>query len=165
MALRVLPRSFYARPTVEVARDLLGQLLECNGRRGRIVEVEAYLAEGDEAAHVYRGMTPRTRVLFGPPGHAYVYFVYGMHCCLNVVAEPEGTAGCVLIRGVEGWGDGPGKVTRALGIGLEMNGCDLLRGPVRVLRGEAPAREAVVVTPRIGIRRSAELMLRFKLEG
>lgn len=141
----------------------MGQVLECNGRRGRIVEVEAYLPEGDEAAHAYRGVTPRTRILFGAPGHAYVYLIYGMYCCLNVVAEAEGIAGCVLIRGVEGVGDGPGKVTRAMGIGLEMNGCDLLRGPVRVLRGGGGG--AVEVTRRIGIRRSSELMLRFKLEG
>lgn len=165
MALRVLPRSFYSRPTVEVARDLLGHILDHQGKRGRIVEVEAYLGEGDEAAHSARGLTPRTRVLFGPPGHAYVYFIYGMHHCLNVVAEPEGTAGCVLIRAVEGWGDGPGKLTRALGIGLELNGCDLTKGPLRILEWPHPRNEAVEVTPRIGIRRSAELMLRFKLEG
>lgn len=165
MALRVLPRSFYSRPTVEVARDLLGHILDYEGKRGRIVEVEAYLGEGDEAAHSARGLTPRTRVLFGPPGHAYVYFIYGMHHCLNVVAEPEGTAGCVLIRAVEGWGDGPGKLTRALGIGLELNGCDLLKGPLRILESPHPLKEALEVTPRIGIRRSAELMLRFRLEG
>jgi DNA-3-methyladenine glycosylase len=165
MALRVLPRSFYSRPTVEVARDLLGQVLDFDGKRGRILEVEAYLQEGDEAAHAARGMTPRTRVLFGPPGHAYVYFVYGMHCCLNVVAEPEGTAGCVLVRHVEGWGDGPGKLTRALGIGLEMNGADLVRGPLRILSSVQKLEAPVVVTPRIGIRRSAELMLRFAVEA
>ncbi len=164
MALRVLPRSFYSRPTVEVARDLLGQVLECRGRRGRILEVEAYLGEGDEAAHSARGLTPRTKVLFGPPGHAYVYFIYGMHCCLNVVAEPEGTAGCVLIRSVEGWGDGPGKLTRAMGIGLELNGADLLTGPLRILASAHALKETVTVTPRIGIRRSAELLLRFALE-
>lgn len=150
---------------MEVARDLLGHILDHEGKRGRIVEVEAYLGEGDEAAHSARGLTPRTRVLFGPPGHAYVYFIYGMHHCLNVVAEPEGTAGCVLIRAVEGWGDGPGKLTRALGIGLELNGCDLTKGPLRILERPHPRKEAVEVTPRIGIRRSAELMLRFKLEG
>lgn len=165
MALRVLPRSFYSRPTVEVARDLLGQVLECEGRRGRILEVEAYLPEEDEAAHAWRGLTPRTRVLFGEPGHAYVYLIYGMHYCLNVVAEPEGTAGCVLIRAVEGWGDGPGKLTRAMGIGLEMNGADLVKGPLRILASPEEARGAVEVTPRIGIRRSAELMLRFRLEA
>lgn len=165
MPLRVLPRRFYARSPVEVARDLLGQILDCEGRQGRILEVEAYLGEGDEAAHSHRGVTKRTQVIFGPPGRAYVYFIYGMYYCLNVVTEPEGKAGCVLIRAVEGQGNGPGKLTRALGITLEHNGCDLVRGPIRILRAEGPVVGAVEVTPRIGIRRSAELLLRFVLRG
>lgn len=155
----ILPRAFYARPTVEVARDLLGKRLVMSGRAGRILEVEAYLAEGDEAAHVWRGRTPRTEVLFGPPGHAYVFLNYGVHYCLNVVAEPEGTAGCVLIRAVEGVGDGPGKLTRALGITLAQNGADLTRGALTIR--DAPEVRAIEVTPRIGIRRSADLPLRF----
>ncbi len=159
MAGRILTRSFYARPTVAVARELLGCVLEYNGRGGRIVEVEAYLPEGDEAAHAWRGRTMRTEVLFGEPGHAYVFVNYGIHCCLNVVVEPEGTPGCVLIRHVEGLGDGPGKLTRAAGITIEQNGCDLTRGPIAIRSGTAPA--AIVVTPRIGIRRSADLPLRF----
>lgn len=105
----ILPRAFYARPTVEVARDLLGKRLSMNGRGGRILEVEAYVAGGDEAAHFFHGRTPRTEVLFGPPGFAYVFLNYGVHYCLNVVAEREGTPGCVLIRSVEGAGDGPGS--------------------------------------------------------
>lgn len=155
-----LNRSFFERDTVTVARDLLGCRLTNQGRGGRIVEVEAYLGQGDEAAHAFRGVTPRTRVLFGPPGHAYVYLVYGMHYCLNVVAEPRGIAGCVLIRGVEGIGAGPGRVTRALGITLADYGRDLTRGLLRIepRAGEAPEIE---VTPRIGIRRSADLPLRF----
>jgi DNA-3-methyladenine glycosylase len=164
MKARVLPRSFYARPTVEVARSLLGQRLEFRGRGGRILEVEAYLPEGDEAAHAWRGRTARTEVLFGPPGHAYVFLAYGMHCCLNVVAEPEGVPGCVLIRAVEGIGDGPGKLTRALGITLEQNGWDLVSSPLRILHEPPPAHESITVTPRIGIRRSAQLPLRFVLE-
>jgi DNA-3-methyladenine glycosylase len=156
---QMLPRSFYARPTVEVARGLLGCVLEFNGRCGRIVEVEAYLPEGDEAAHAWRGRTSRTEVLFGEPGHAYVFLNYGVHYCLNVVAEPAGTPGCVLIRGVEGLGGGPGKLTRAAGITLAQNGCDLTRGPLVIRQGPAP-RE-ILATQRIGIRRSAELMLRF----
>lgn len=165
MAARVLPRSFYARPTAEVARGLLGQHLEFRGRGGRIVEVEAYLPEGDEAAHAWRGRTERTEVLFGPPGRAYVFLAYGMHCCLNAVAEPEGIPGCVLIRAVEGWGGGPGKLTRALGITLEQNGWDLLSSPLRILAAPAPRRESITVRPRIGIRRSAHLPLRFVLES
>jgi DNA-3-methyladenine glycosylase len=156
---RVLRRAFYARPTVEVARALLGCVLELNGRGGRIVEVEAYLPAGDEAAHSFRGRTARTEVLFGPPGKAYVFLNYGMYHCLNVVAEPAGTPGCVLIRGVEGIGDGPGKLTRALGITLDHYGCDLTRGPLLIRRGRAPSR--IEVTPRIGITRSADLPLRF----
>ncbi len=159
MAGRILTRSFYGRPTVEVARELLGCVLEFNGRAGRIVEVEAYLPEGDEAAHAWRGRTKRTEVLFGEPGHAYVFLNYGIHHCLNVVAEKAGTPGCVLIRHVEGLGDGPGKLTRAAGITLEQNGCDLTRGPMVIRRGRAPA--SIVATPRTGIRRSAEMMLRF----
>ncbi len=144
---------------MEVARDLLGCVLEFNGRAGRIVEVEAYLPEGDEAAHAWRGRTKRTEVLFGEPGHAYVFVNYGIHHCLNVVVEPAGTPGCILIRHVEGLGDGPGKVTRAAGITGAQNGCDLTRGPIVIRRGKAPA--SIVVTPRIGIRRSVDLMLRF----
>lgn len=156
----ILPRAFYARPTVEVARDLLGKRLLLNGRGGRILEVEAYLAEGDEAAHVWRGRTRRTEVLFGEPGHAYVFLNYGIHYCLNVVAEPAGIAGCVLIRRVEGAGDGPGKLTRALGITLEHYGADLTRGPLLIQ--DAPDVARIEVTARIGIRRSADLPLRFR---
>jgi DNA-3-methyladenine glycosylase len=159
MAGRILTRAFYERSTVDVARDLLGCRLEFNGRGGRILEVEAYLPQGDEAAHAWRGRTPRTEVLFGRPGHAYVFLNYGVHHCLNVVAEPEGVPGCVLIRHVEGFGDGPGKLTRAAGITLAENGCDLTRGPVVIRRGLAP--RSILVTQRIGIRRSAALMLRF----
>src|ERR1700686_2350206 len=103
-----LPRSFYARETVEVAPDLLGKVIRHGPATARIVETEAYLGVGDAAAHSARGPTPRTNVIFGPPGHAYVYLIYGMHYCLNIVAEPEGVAGCVLIRAVEPVGDGGG---------------------------------------------------------
>jgi DNA-3-methyladenine glycosylase len=159
---KVLPRSFYARPTTTVARDLLGKILAHGHASGRILEVEAYLPRGDRAAHAHRGRTPRTGVLFGPPGHAYVFLAYGIHHCLNVVVEPEGTAGCVLIRSVEGLGDGPGKLTRALGITLRDNGADLTCGSL-VIRDGPPPRD-VRVTPRIGIRHSADLPLRFLLD-
>lgn len=159
---KVLPRSFYARPTVEVARDLLGKYL-CHGSlAGRISEVEAYLPYVDEAAHSFRGRTPRTQVIFGPPGHAYVYFIYGMYQCMNVVVEQDGTPGCVLIRAVEGFGDGPGKLTRALGITLDHSGADLTRGELVIRDGPKPLH--IVTTPRIGIRKSVDLPLRFVLQ-
>lgn len=157
----VLPRAFYARETTQVARELLGCEIRFNERAGTIVEVEAYLGVGDEAAHSHRGVTNRTRVIFGEPGHAYVYLSYGMHYCLNVVCEPEGTAGCVLIRGVRGWGDGPGKLTKFAGITIEQNGCDLTSGPITIRRGTHTGR--VEVTKRIGITKSAALLLRFLL--
>jgi DNA-3-methyladenine glycosylase len=165
MSPPVLSRRFFARPAAEVARALLGRQLEFHGRAGRILEVEAYLAENDRAAHAFAGRTRRTEVLYGPPGHAYVYLIYGMYHCLNVVCEPEGVPGCVLIRAVEGFGDGPGKLTRAAGITLAENGCDLTRGPLRILDAARPVVEPVLVTPRIGIRQARELPLRFVLGG
>src|SRR5579885_1896801 len=137
---RILPRSFYARPTIEVARGLLGKLLVHGKTAGMIVETEAYLGGEDLAAHSARGITARTRVIFGPPGHAYVYFIYGMYECLNLVCEQEGKAGCVLIRALEplagvekmqqrrpkahsprDLASGPGKLTLALGITRAQN--------------------------------------------
>src|SRR5580765_5528199 len=97
----ILKRQFYNRPAVEVARDLLGKVVVHGPTAGVIVETEAYLGGDDLASHSARGVTPRTRVIFGPPGHAYVYFIYGMYQCLNLVAEPDGVAGCVLIRALQ----------------------------------------------------------------
>jgi DNA-3-methyladenine glycosylase len=167
----ILDRSFYARPTVEVARDLLGKVLVHEKAAGRIVEVEAYLGLDDRAAHASRGLTQRTKVIFGPPGHAYVYLIYGMYECLNLVAEPEGLPGCVLIRaieplaGIEGPTSGPGKLTRAMGISRRHNGADVTRGPLTVRRlSSGPAFE-IIVTPRIGIRQDADRPLRFLVAG
>ena len=166
-----LPRSFYARPTVEVARGLLGKIIRHGAASARIVETEAYLGTDDAAAHTARGRTPRTSVIFGPPGRAYVYLIYGMHYCLNVVAEREGIAGCVLIRALEPLAgithrpNGPGKLTRALGITLQHYGTDLTRGPLTI---HAPASSEVftiATSPRIGINRSADLPLRFVIRG
>ena len=176
----ILGRDFYARPAVEVARDCLGKILVHGGTAGRIVETEAYLGADDRAAHAWRGITDRTRVLFGPPGHAYVYFIYGMYECLNFVAEEEGKAGCVLIRAleplagiaimrrrrpaakrVEDLASGPGKLTLALGITRKLNGADLTEGSLHVRREPRESSIEVQVTPRIGITHCADWPLRF----
>ena len=169
---RILPRSFYARATAEVARDLLGCYLVHGGRVGRIVETEAYLGLDDRAAHAYRGLTPRTKVLFGPPGHAYVYLIYGMYECLNLVAEPDGTPGCVLLRALEpvrgmdgARPSGPGKLTLAMGITRRHNGVDVTRGSLVVRRPDPPEPVRAVVTPRVGITHCADWPLRFCVEG
>lgn len=164
--------------------DLLGQTLVHGAAAGRIVEVEAYLGAGDRAAHAWRGLTERTRVLFGPPGHAYVYLIYGLYECLNLVAEPEGTAGCVLIRALEPvagvermrlrrpkarsleeLASGPGRLTQALGITRAHNGADLTRGPLTVRASKDAAAFEIAATRRIGIRQATELPLRFFIAG
>ena len=180
----ILKREFYERPTTEVARDLLGKILVHGPTAGVIVETEAYLGGEDLAAHSARGVTDRTRVIFGPPGHAYVYFIYGMYECLNIVAEPAGKPGCVLIRAlqpVEGIDimrkrraaarkledlcSGPGKLTLALGITRAHYGADLTRGSL-VVRQPAEHRPVdIQVTPRIGIRECADWPLRFVERG
>jgi DNA-3-methyladenine glycosylase len=172
----VLPRAFYARPTVEVARALLGQRLVHGTTAGIIQEVEAYLGPEDKAAHAARGLTPRTRVIFGAPGHAYVYLIYGIHECLNVVTEPAGVPGCVLIRALEpvdgirlmrqrrnnarDLAGGPGKLTQALAIDRRHYGVDLTRGALRIEEANSGAF-TVEVTPRIGIRECVDWPLRF----
>ncbi len=147
---------------------------------GRIVEVEAYLGVNDRAAHSWRGLTPRTRVIFGPPGHAYVYFIYGLYECLNFVCEPEGDAGAVLIRAiepisgiatmrrrrprahrVEDLASGPGKLTLAMGITRKLNGADLVTGPLQVRGPLTESPIEVQTTPRIGITHCADWPLRF----
>ncbi len=176
-----LARSFYSRDAVKVARELLGKIIRHGETSGRIVETEAYLGVGDLAAHSSHGLTPRTRVIFGPPGHAYVYLSYGIHACLNLVAEPEGAAGCVLIRAlepvtgidlmrerrgverIENLANGPGKLTKALGITLAHNGADVTRGPILVCDGNADFE--IEISRRIGITRSADLPLRFAVKG
>jgi DNA-3-methyladenine glycosylase len=181
---RILPRTFYDRPTVEVARALLGKTLVHGAAAGIVVETEAYLGGEDLAAHSARGITDRTRVIFGPPGHAYVYFIYGMYECLNLVAEPEGRPGCVLIRALEpvagielmqrrrpaarkpeDLASGPGKLTLAMGITRAQNGADVTRGSLVVREpGESRAIE-IQVTSRIGITKCADLPLRFLVRG
>ena len=176
--MRKLPRSFYDRDTIVVAHELLGQhlvhVVAGVERVGRIVEVEAYLGPHDLAAHSARGLTKRTRVMFGPPGHAYVYLIYGMHWCMNVVTQAEGTASAVLLRAVEpvknieGRTQGPALLAKAMGIDGRLNGHDLLSDElfVRAARGDAPIR--IVKRPRIGVDYAgpwARRLLRFYIRG
>ena len=169
---RPLEQAFFARPVLDVARDLVGAVLAVDAPAGparvRLVEVEAYAGEDDPASHAGRGPTPRSRIMFGPPGYAYVYVIYGMHHCLNFVTGQDGTAGAVLIRAAEPQAGlpadprllaGPGRLCRALGIDLAWNGrpvaADLPgRAHLRLWRG-TPPRE-VAASRRIGIRRAAE---------
>lgn len=167
-------RRILALPAREAARGLIGRVLvrRANGRtlRARIVEAEAYLGESDPAAHAYRGRTPRTAPLYGPPGTLYVYFVYGMHHCLNLAVDRAGTPGCVLIRAAEplaGSGlarralSGPGRLCRALDIDTRLSGHHVFEAgaPLSLAWGEPPRR--VAVSRRVGIRRAARRRLRF----
>ena len=170
----ITDRAWFDRPALEVAPDLLGaRLVHASPTgvvAGRIVEVEAYAGPEDRAAHSSRGRTPRNAVMFGPPGHLYVYFVYGMHHCINVVCGPGSKPEAVLIRAVaidegtdlararRGWSKigaplplaaGPGNVAAAFGIDRSLNGADLTTGPVWVTLGEAPPR--IVARPRVGV--------------
>jgi DNA-3-methyladenine glycosylase len=187
-----LQRSFFARPTLEVARELLGMRLirHVGGRSlsGRIVEVEAYIGEADSACHASKGKTPRNRIMFGPPGHAYVYFTYGMHWMLNVVTEEEGKPAALLLRALEpergadqmrvyrlGSSDrdlasGPARLCQALRIDGSLNGIDLLSSNELFLEaGERIDPVAIATTPRIGIqyaeRKDREAPWRFLIAG
>ena len=200
---RPLHRDFFARDPRRVARDLLGKVLVRRGENpavkgallaGRIVEVEAYLGENDPAAHAAAGNTNRTSVLFGPPGHAYVYFIYGNHHCLNVSCQREGKAGCVLLRALEplvgleemahargmvvrGPRDmpkltsGPGRLAEAFGITRSRdNGCDLTSSDSSLWIGDDGSpreriRIRIGITPRIGITKAADQPLRYLLAG
>lgn len=191
---RALPRSFYLLPTLEVARRLLGKILihvSPQGRTsGRIVETEAYLQD-DPACHaVFKQgcagqdqwvirKTKRNKTMFGPPGHAYVYFSYGNHCCLNVVTQPEHIPEAVLIRAVEPLegislmqrrrrtGDltllaaGPGRLTEAMGITLALDGSDMTRPPLWIADAPDVPNHQIEATPRIGIRHAADRPWRF----
>lgn len=172
LPLRPLVRAFFVRPVLVVARDLLGCLLVRDDPEGRvvgsIVETEAY-GEGDRGSHSFRGATARNAPMFEDPGHAYVYFTYGMHHCFNVVCEPAGRGAAVLVRAVEpmqgfdllrarrpGIRDrdlarGPGRLTRAFAIGPEHNRADLIDSPLRICAGERLPEGSVMRTPRIGL--------------
>jgi DNA-3-methyladenine glycosylase len=176
-----LERDFFDRSVHQVARELVGCRLFFDGVGGTIVETESYERD-DPACHAYVGLTDRTEVLFGPPGRAYVYLSYGIHSLLNFVAEPEGEAAAVLIRALEPTAglevmrerrgkrpdgelcSGPGKLTEALGIGLDLNGADLGRDPFLILGPDGPP-PAVVTGPRIGITKAVERPWRFSAAG
>lgn len=176
-----LPRSFYARPTLEVAPELLGKILHHGTMSARIVEVEAYRAGDDPASHAYRGLTPRNKIMFGVPGHLYVYFIYGMYYCANVVCEKEGTAGACLIRAVEpldgvermqanrvmargfALSNGPGKLCLALGIDKSHNGTDLTTDDLYLSDDRYHAK--IKTSPRIGIRVGTEKKWRYFIDG
>ena len=185
---RRLPRSFFARPSPEVGPNLLGRILVRKVGDGtlltaRIVEAEAY-QEDDPASHSFRGRSNRTEVMFGPPGHAYVYFTYGMHHCMNVVTGSTGEGSAVLLRAAEplegleemarrrGRNDhralcsGPGRLCQALGIDRAENGLDLVRGRLLwLLEGAPVAPSTISVGPRVGITSGTERPWRFSVQG
>jgi DNA-3-methyladenine glycosylase len=183
-----LPSRFYDRPTELVARELLGAVLQCTTddgvTRGRIVETEAYLGPDDPACHAAAGLTARTEHLFGPPGMAYVYLIYGMYWCFNAVTRERGHGAAVLVRAVSPMHgvplmrrrrpkvsrdtdltNGPGKLCIAMGIVGAMSGGSLRTGPVVIRAGESVADEDVEVTPRIGIKQAAAWPLRYLIRN
>ena len=183
---RILKRGFYNRPTLSVAKDLIGKYLVVKNRRrvlsGKIVETEAYVGSKDPACHASKGMTARNKVMFGPPGHAYIYFTYGMYHCLNLVTEKEGFPAAVLIRALEpkegiesmikrrktknikNLTSGPGKLCQALGLDRSLNGEDLCSGKIWVDdRGEKT--ETIESASRIGITSGKNRKWRFYIRG
>ncbi len=175
--MKKLARAFYDRDTATVARELLGKYLvhlsDGVERVGRIVEVEAYLGPHDLAAHSAKGLTDRTKVMFGPPGHAYVYMIYGMYYCMNVVTEREGHASAVLLRALEpvknvdGRTQGPGLLCRAMHIDRKLNGHDLVSDDFYIAASPKSKPLAVVHRPRIGVayaRHWARRLLRFYIK-
>jgi len=184
---RILSKEFYARETVRVAKNLLGKLLvRVKGRArmtGRIVEVEAYRGSDDPASHAFHGLTPRNAPMFGEPGHAYIYFTYGNHYCLNITTQKKGTPGAVLIRAIEplegisvmkrlrpvvselALTNGPGKLTKALGIDKSLNQVDMTKaGPLFVTNMEE-ARFQIAQSTRVGIRVGRDRLWRFYVSG
>jgi DNA-3-methyladenine glycosylase len=175
----LLRRAFYDRDTIEVARELLGKhlvhVVAGIERVGRIVETEAYLGPHDLAAHSARGLTNRTRVMFGPPGHAYVYLIYGMHWCMNVVTEEEGHASAVLlralepVRNIEARTQGPALLTKAMGITGSLTGHDLVSDTLHIDDPRDGRAIRIVKRARIGVdyagRHWSRRLLRFYIAG
>ncbi len=172
--MKVVPQSFFDRDPIEVARDLLGKYLVHNvggsERVGKIVEVEAYLGPHDLAAHSSKGLTPRTRVLFGPPGHAYIYLIYGMYFCMNATT---GNGSGILLRALEPVKNvdertqGPGLLCKAMRIDKRLYGCDLTSLDFYIAEADSPA-PSIVARPRIGVayaKHWAKRKLRFYIRG
>jgi len=184
-APRPLPRAFYDRAVLAVARDLLGSVLSHGGVRLRLTEVEAYDGAKDPASHAFRGQTPRNAVMFGPAGHAYVYFTYGMHFCVNLVCGPPGVASAVLLRAGEviagldvatsrrpgaaprDLARGPARLTRAMAIDRDLNGADVTirRSPLLVCPGDPVVDAQVQRGPRVGISQAADRPWRLWIEA
>lgn len=182
---RPLPRSFYQRPVLDVARDLLGATLERDGVRLRLTEVEAYDGADDPASHAFRGQTARNSVMFGRAGHAYVYFTYGMHFCVNLVCGPSEVASAVLLRAgqvVEGLdivqrrrprstprdlARGPARLTQALAVDRDLDGVDVTMpgSPLVVRAGEPVSADRIRTGPRVGISAAADWPWRFWIDG
>lgn len=176
--MKKLPKSFYARPTITVAKELLGKyLIHHDGnleRIGKIVEVEAYLGQEDLAAHSSKGLTKRTAVMFGPAGFAYIYLIYGMYYCTNVVTENEGIGSAVLIRAlepvknIESRTQGPGLLSKAMNIDKQLNQHDLTSTNFYIAESEDQNECTIIEKPRIGVHYAkewAEKLLRFYIEG
>ncbi|MDP3014713.1 MAG: DNA-3-methyladenine glycosylase, partial [Candidatus Subteraquimicrobiales bacterium] len=184
--MEILKQSFYERDTKIVAQELLGKILVHKLQEGvvsgKIVETEAYFGEGDPASHASRGKTPRSSFMFGLPGHAYVYFNYGMHWLFNVVTEKEGIPGAVLIRALEPLEgielmqenrgvydisrltDGPAKLTKAMGIGAFCNGRDITRGDLFICTSEKNEKLIIKSSKRIGISSAKDDLLRYYIK-
>lgn len=186
MPIRAVPRSFFARDPALVAPEMLHKVLVTPSRTARIVEVEAYDGANDPGSHAYRGRTPRNEVMFGDAGHLYVYFIYGMHWCANVVCRRPGVAAAVLVRAVSPMRgvdqmravrlaarrdrdlcNGPAKLCAALGIDGSLNGVDVVRAssPVRIVDDGAHAPTGVICTTRIGLTNGADLPWRWYVDG
>lgn len=189
--MKILQREFYLQPTLKVARELIGKILYYKHKKGvlsgKIVETEGYL-KNDPACHASRGMTERNKIMFGPAGHVYVYFTYGMHHCFNVVTQPEGIAEAVLIRAVEplegievmqrnryakrtthnapliNLTSGPGKLTQAFGIDKKLNGADLTQGNFVILDNREEV-EKIYRAPRIGIKEAKDKLWRYYIDS
>lgn len=190
MPYKKLPRSFYLRPTLTVAKNLLGKyFVRTLGKQtlvGKIVEVEAYLGKKDPASHTYRGKTKRNEVMFKKGGHLYVYFTYGMHFCANVVTEQEGIGHAVLLRAIEpvegidlmrknrrfatdkpeiNLTNGPAKLCEAFGIARNENGTDLLGVKIFITPGKSILKKQIIQSTRIGIKKGIEKRWRFYIKG